>query len=93
MKKRKKEISQASYSLNTVLPSLSISLPSWVPRPAASSSLVQAWASRALTASSAALTSMPHFSYMLMAWPASSPVHLGTKVAANRGLPACRIWL
>lgn len=46
-----------------------------------------------LTASSAALVRMPHFSYMVMLSPCSMLVHLGMKTAARRGLPAWRVRL
>jgi hypothetical protein len=45
------------------------------------------------TASSAALTRSPHFSYMVIDWPGSSPVHFGTNKAASRGFPACNVRL
>ena len=85
--------SSTCHFLNTAIPNLSISRPSWVFRPAASSSFAHVSASLILTASSAARTRIPHFSYMVMISAGSRPVHLGTKTAARRGLPACRVWL
>jgi hypothetical protein len=61
------------HFLNTEAPSLSISLPSAVFFPAASRRRSHASASLVLTASSAALTRMPHFSYMVTVAPASRP--------------------
>lgn len=80
------------YFLNT-LPSRSISRPSCVPRPAASNSLCHSLASLSRTASSAALTRMPHFSYISIVAPVSTPVHFGTNWAASRGFPACNTML
>lgn len=85
--------STAYFFANTVLPSLSISRPSCVPRPAASSSRCHDSASLSRTASSAALVRMPHASYMLIVWPGSRPVHLDTNCDARRGFPACRMSL
>lgn len=76
------------HFLKTCNPNLSISLPSLVFRPAASKSLAHDSASRILTASSAALTRRPHFSYIVIDCPGSRFVHLGIKTAARRGLPA-----
>lgn len=81
------------HFLKIFAPSLSISLPSVDVLPAASHSLCHASASLILTASSAALTRMPHFSYMVTDSPCSRPVHLGINAAARRGLPAWRVRL
>lgn len=81
------------YFLNTVCPSLSISRPSCVPLPAASSSRSHDSASFNLTASCAALTRMPHFSYIVIVSPGSNPTHLGMNTAASRGLPAWSVKL
>lgn len=81
------------YFLENGAPKRSISLPSAVVFPAASRRRIQVSASLALTASSAALTRMPHFSYMATAAPGSRLAHFGMKTAARRALPACRTTL
>lgn len=81
------------FLAKTACPRRSISLPSAVPVPAASSNRCQASESLTLRASAAALTRIPHFSYMAMAAPGSRFVHLGTNMEARRGLPACKVRL
>jgi hypothetical protein len=73
-------------------PNLSISLASTVPTPAAALSLSTVSTSLILTASSAALTLIPHFSYMVVVSPGwRVGAALGMNIAANLGLPAERM--
>lgn len=82
-----------NHFLNATFPSRSISRPSDDPLPAASNSLSHASGFLRRTASSAAFTRIPHFSYMVIDSPASKRVHLGTNMAASRGFPACNVRL
>lgn len=70
----------------------SISLPSAVPTPAAFLSRSKVSTSFALTASSAALTRIPHFSYIDMTVAAGRlGAALGINSAASLGFPAERM--
>jgi hypothetical protein len=75
-------------------PNLSISLPSAVPTPAAALSLSTAATSFALTASSAALTRIPHFSHIsITTLLCRFGAAFGINSAASFGFPALRIRL
>ena len=82
-----------SYLFNPA-PSRSISRPSTVPTPAASLNRSTASTSLALTASSAALIRIPHFSYMDIVSPGwRLGAALGMNTEASLGLPAERMRL